>query len=72
MTPEEKEKVLDAVALADGGCSTCVSELLHALRSFLPGEDFPAYGDDRSVWDDRRTRAQRALWAAESEGSDGT
>ncbi|HZM26939.1 MAG TPA: hypothetical protein VFB89_06260 [Gemmatimonadales bacterium] len=36
MTPEEQDKILNVIAIADGGCSNCVSGLLDALGKVFP------------------------------------
>jgi hypothetical protein len=66
MTPEERAKVLDVIATADGGCSGCVGDLVKRLALMLPGEPWEAEFGEASydVIGARKRRVERAEWAA--------
>jgi hypothetical protein len=64
VTPDEREKILNVISTADGGCSGCVADLLRALSLALPNEPWKeSYGDVNYETIRRRNRpVLRLMW----------
>ena len=73
MTPEERERILDAVSTVDGGCGTCIRDLLETLAALLPEVPWEqAFADGEGPYSAkalaRRKRARDAVWTEPEAG----